>query len=197
MRLVPVGSRFETTRIDRHGIIADAAGSRLGQQALNDHFRLLVGALAEMVVPHASLRVDEIKRRPIIVVEGPPNRILAVDRDGIVDPQRFDLPPHVVDVLFKLEFRRVDADDDQSLVLVLLRPSAKVGLRAQPVDAGVGPEMDENDFSPQGRRRQRRRIEPLIARAREASSEWSVIGPMQARERMRPVRPWVWSIAAP
>ncbi|MGC1950039.1 MAG: hypothetical protein WA679_21145, partial [Pseudolabrys sp.] len=51
------------------------------------------------------------------------------------------------DVLFKAEFRRMDADHDQSLVLVFFRPGAKVGLRAQPIDAGIGTEIDNDDFS--------------------------------------------------
>jgi hypothetical protein len=46
----------------------------------------------------------------------------------------------------------MDADHDQSFVLVLLCPGAEVELRAQPIDAGVGPEMDEDDLSAQGRR---------------------------------------------
>src|SRR3974390_3805529 len=100
-----------------------------------------------MGVADAPLRVDEILRRPIIVVEGAPDDVAAVNRNGIVAPQRFSLPADVINVLFKSEFRRMHADDDQSLVLVFLRPSAQVGLRAQPVDAGVRPEMDEDDFS--------------------------------------------------
>src|SRR5262245_17499547 len=103
-----------------------------------------------MRVPDTPLRIDEILRRPIIVIEGAPNNVLAVNRDGIVDPQRFDLAADVVDVLFKSEFRGMDADDNQSLVLVLFRPGAEIGLRAQPIDAGVCPEMDKNDLSAQG-----------------------------------------------
>src|SRR5262245_43232226 len=41
-------------------------------------------------------------------------------------------------------------------------PGADVGKRAQPVDAGVGPEIDEDDLAAQRRRSQRRRIEPFI-----------------------------------
>ena len=115
-----------------------------------------------MVVPDASLRIDKVLRRPILVVEGAPNEIVAVHGDRIVDPQRFNLTADVVDNLLKSVFRRMDADHDQSLILVFLRPCAKVSLRAQPVDAGVCPEMDEDDFSAQARRRERRRIEPVL-----------------------------------
>src|SRR5262249_27288957 len=43
-----------------------------------------------------------------------------------------------------------------------LGPGADIGKRAQPVNAGGRPEIDEDDFSAQRRRRQRRRIEPLV-----------------------------------
>src|SRR5262245_34449800 len=41
-------------------------------------------------------------------------------------------------------------------------PGADVGKRAQPVDAGIGPEIYDHDFSAEGRRGQRRRIEPFV-----------------------------------
>jgi hypothetical protein len=44
-----------------------------------------------MRVPDAPLRIDEILRRPVIIVEGAPDNVLAVDGDRIVDPQCFDL----------------------------------------------------------------------------------------------------------
>jgi hypothetical protein len=59
---------------------------------LNDHFRLLVVALAELVMPNAALRVDEVKGRPIFVVEGTPDRMVAVDRDRVVDLHVLRLP---------------------------------------------------------------------------------------------------------
>ena len=73
-----------------------------------------------MCVPDAPVRVDEILRRPVIVMEGTPNDVLAIDRDRIVDSQRFGLAADVVEILLKSEFRGMDADNDQPLVLVLL-----------------------------------------------------------------------------
>src|SRR5262249_48848431 len=145
----PIGGDLEAARVDGYQVIGDAGGSGLGEQALNDHLRLLVRALAEMVVPYTPLRIDEIQRRPIIVVEGAADYRLAVDGNRIVDPQRLNLPADIVDVPFKSEFRRVDTDHDQSLVFVFLRPGTDIRKRAQPIDASVGPEIDENDFSAQ------------------------------------------------
>jgi hypothetical protein len=41
----------------------------------------------------------------------------------------------------------VDADDHESLVAVLLVPGADVAERAEPVDARVRPEVDQDDPS--------------------------------------------------
>jgi hypothetical protein len=54
----------------------------------------------------------------------------------------------------------VDADHDQPLILVFLGPRAYISERAEPVDAGIGPEIDENGFSLQPRRAERGRVEP-------------------------------------
>ena len=47
------------------------------------------------------------------------------------------------------ELRRVDADDRQALGAVALVPGLEVGQRAQAVDAGVRPEVDEHDAAAQ------------------------------------------------
>src|ERR1700730_7206535 len=46
------------------------------------------------------------------------------------------------------------------MILVLLAPRANVRKSAQPLDAGIGPELDEQDFPAQAVRRQWPRIEP-------------------------------------
>ena len=61
---------------------------------------------------------------------------------------------HVVEVVLKAKLRRVHADHHQTLIPVFLGPRADVGKGAEPVDTGVGPEVDENDFSAQAGRRQ-------------------------------------------
>ena len=54
----------------------------------------------------------------------------------------------------------MDADDDQAVLRVLLGPGADLGERAKPVDAGVGPEVDEHDLPAQGLHRERLRVQP-------------------------------------
>ena len=69
---------------------------------LNDHFRLFVCALAEMMMPNTPLRIDEIQRRPILVVEGTPYDMVVVDRDRVIDPHVLHGPAHVVRGSFQM-----------------------------------------------------------------------------------------------
>jgi hypothetical protein len=104
--------------------------------------------------------VGEVDRRPEVVREGAPNGIVAVDRDGELNAEVARLGDDVVDVLLEAELGRVDADHGQAVVPVLGCPGPQVGERAQPVDAGVGPEVDEDDLSAQALGRERVGVEP-------------------------------------
>ena len=128
---------------------------------LDDPFRALETALTKVMMTDAPLRVDEVDRRPVLVAERPPDGVLAVDRHRVVDAHVRDRLAYVVDVLLELELRRVNADHHQAPTLVLLGPGAHVRQRAQPVDAGIGPEVDEDDLTAQARNGQRRRVEPV------------------------------------
>ena len=96
-----------------------------------------------------------------MVVERAPHRVVAVDRDREVDRHVPDGHPNVVDVLLERELGRMDADHDQSLLLVLVRPRADVRERSEPVDARVGPELDEHDLPAEPSRRQRLGVDPV------------------------------------
>ena len=66
-------------------------------------------------------------------------------------------------------------------------PYAEVGLRAQPVDAGVCPEMDKDDLSAQGRCRQARRIEPRVCTVKRCEPGligcWAAAKPVKKCDR--------------
>jgi hypothetical protein len=81
-----------------------------------------------------------------------PDRIIAIERDRIVDGHVLDGLAHVVNVAFKRELRSVDPDHNQPQIRVPLSPGAYKGECAEPVDAGVGPEVDKNDLPVQIRR---------------------------------------------
>ena len=53
------------------------------------------------------------------------------------------------------------AHNDQAVAAIRLRPRADVGLGAQPVDAGEGPEVHQDDVAAQLRRPERGRADPL------------------------------------
>src|SRR5829696_5515229 len=115
-----------------------------------------------MMMPKASLRIDEIQRRPITVLESPPYDMLIVHCDRITDVHFLQGPAHVAHILFKGELRRMDADHYQPLIFVLVGPGADIRKLPQPVDAGVGPEIDQDDLPAQSLRRQGWRIQPLV-----------------------------------
>ena len=84
LQAVPIGGSFDTTGIDRNQLVIDAADSGLGQQLLKNPLRLLVVALAEVMMANLPLRIDEIERRPIVVVERLPERVVVINCDWML-----------------------------------------------------------------------------------------------------------------
>ena len=93
------------------------------QQLLDRPLGLLVGALAEMLEADAPVAVDQVERRPVVVVERPPDRELVVDHDRVADAQLAHRAAHVVEVVLEAELGRVHADDDQPAVAIALMPT--------------------------------------------------------------------------
>src|SRR2546427_431032 len=81
-------------------------------------------ALAEMVVPDSSVLVGDVHGGPVPVAEGLPDRVVAVERDGILDPHLLRRLADVVDVPLERKLQRVDADHHEALIRVLLGPGA-------------------------------------------------------------------------
>ena len=88
--------------------------------------RFFVASFAELLVADDPLRVDEVQRRPVVIGERAPDRVVVVDRDRIVDRSRLDRVAYAIDVMLEGELRRVDADHDQPVVSICLRPRADV-----------------------------------------------------------------------
>src|SRR5437867_4468203 len=126
----PIGLSLETIGSDRDQVVTDALASGLAQQLLNDPFALFVLTLPELVVPDSSLRVGDVHSGPVPVAESTPDRIVAVERDRIPDPDVLRGLAHVVDVALERELGRVDANNDEPPVAVLLGPRADVSQRA-------------------------------------------------------------------
>ena len=155
----PVGRRFDTGGLEEHEALVDV-DTGLAQEHLEDHLGFLVLAFAEVVVSDTPFGVAEIESRPVVIAEGAPDSILAIESDRVFDPHVPHSSADVLDVALERELGGVHTDDHEPLARILLVPGAKVGKLAQPVDTRVGPEVDQNDLSAQRGHGQRGRIEP-------------------------------------
>ena len=136
---VPVGLGLDAPAFDRDRLALDA------EQPLQHLLGALIAPLPEMLVADDPVPVDEVERRPVVVVEGAPDRIVVVDGDRVVDRALPHRRAYELDLVLEGELRRVHADHRQPVVPVGLRPRADVRLGAQPVDARQRPEVDEDD----------------------------------------------------
>jgi hypothetical protein len=137
--VIPVGLGLHAEAYDGDEFALDP------EQVLDHALRLLVAAFAEVLVADDPFPIAEVERRPVVVVEGPPDPVVVVERDQVVDFPLLHRAAHEVDVVHERELRRVGSDHDQPVVSVGLRPRADVRLLAQPVDAGERPEVHEDD----------------------------------------------------
>src|SRR3954467_5652495 len=177
-QVVPAGPPLHSHPFDRDVLARDAEGP------LDQSLRLLVATLAEVVVADDGVGVDEVERRPVVVVECAPDLVVVVQRDRVVDLALVRRLPHTLDVALERELRRVDSDDDQPVVAIGVRPRPDVWLRAQPVDAGERPEVDEHDAAAQIGRAERVGVEPL----RGPAERRHVLVPEHAQSRPPPKR---------
>src|SRR6516164_5721719 len=105
--------------------------------------------------------LHKIEGRPELVVKSPPDRVVVVYCNWIIDHHGLRSLAHILDVSLELEFGRVYSDDNQSMVPVLPRPRSDIGEGAPPVNAGICPEVDEDDVSAKALAAQWWRIEPF------------------------------------
>jgi hypothetical protein len=64
--------------------------------------------------------VDDVQRRPVVVVERGPDGVVVVDRHRVIDPQVLDGAADVVEVVLDVELRGVDPVMGPRLVVQLL-----------------------------------------------------------------------------
>jgi hypothetical protein len=95
-----------------------------------------------MLETYFSFGINKVRGGPVLVVERVPDLVVTVQRDGISYPKLSDGFLHILRLLFKIELGRVDSDDYQAAVFVLIRPGANIGNVADAVDAGVVPEIN-------------------------------------------------------
>ena len=117
------------------------------EQLADDPLRKLIFALAEMVVADPPFAIDEIMGGPEAVFERAPQPEVVIERDGIVDAELGNRLADIGGFPLEREFRRVDADDDQAMLGITIMPGADVWQGAQAIDAGIGPEIDQDDLA--------------------------------------------------
>ena len=121
----------------------------MNEELLDRSFNLIVLALTGVLENDLSVLVDDVLRRPVLIVVGIPRRIVVVLCDRILDAMALDRGLNVADDLLEWELRCMNADDDKSSFLVGVIQFRDVWQRAGAVDAPVCPEIDEDDFPAQ------------------------------------------------
>src|SRR5678815_2615404 len=104
---LPIGGRLHTTRFDRYQLIVDVARAGFREQILQDLLRSFVIALTKLAMAYTAICIDEVRGRPVLVLESAPYRMLAVDGYWIFDSHRFSSTAYVADVLLEAELRTV------------------------------------------------------------------------------------------
>jgi len=103
---------------------------------------------------------ESYARLHLAIVECLPGGVVVVLRDRVLDLQALDRGLRLLRGLLKGELRRVDADYDQSLLLVPLVLFLDVGKMVEAIDAGICPEVDQHDTPAQRIHLQRLGIQP-------------------------------------
>ena len=120
------------------------------EQLADDLLGRVVAALAELGVADAPVPVDEVHRRPEPVVVGVPGRERRVEGHRVGQSGLGHGVADVAELALERQLGRVDADHDEPGVRVALGPCLHVRLDVDAVDAGEGPELDEDGPAPEG-----------------------------------------------
>ena len=131
-------------------------GEQLADRVLGD----VVLALAEVVVANAPVPVDQVLRRPVLVLPRVPGGVAVVERDRVADAEAADVLGDVCRLALEGKLGRVDADDHEPVGAVARVPRLHVRERAQAVDARIRPEVDQDHLAAQLVQRKRPCVQP-------------------------------------
>jgi hypothetical protein len=127
-----------------------------------------------MLEDDLSVLVDDVLRRPVLIVVGVPRRIVVVLRDRILDAMALDRGLDVAGHLLEWKLRCMNAYDDKPSFFVGVIQFRDVWQRAGAVDAPVCPEIDEDDFPAQISNAQWAGVEPVADTDKVWGDPWSL-----------------------
>jgi hypothetical protein len=113
LEVLPGGRRLRATRVEAGGVGVEVALPGLPEQPADDPLGVLVSLLPEQPVAEATVRVEDVECGPVLVAEGPPDREVVVDRDGVPHSDLLRGLTDVVEVPLEHELGGVDADQHQ------------------------------------------------------------------------------------
>ena len=142
------------------------------QQQLTDQvLRPVVISFSKMMPAYVTLRIDKVVCRPVLIIERLPDGVVVIQSHReILDPEVTHGALHIASFSFECKFRSVNPENDQAVILISFVPVRYVWQRAQTVDAGISPEVDQDDLASQGLWRERCGIQPRTPRRQEAGS---------------------------
>src|SRR5580698_2676107 len=152
--------RFNTASSVAEEIQIQVRGPVFLEKFLNYALRGSVVALSEMLVTDSPFRICNVERRPVLIVKVLPDPVVVVHHDWIGNTQVAQRRFYVRLLFLKRKLWGVHTDHDQSCLLIFRCPTLDIGQRSQTVDAGICPEIDEHNLSPQRATVYRGGIEP-------------------------------------
>ena len=90
---------------------------------------------------------DQINGRPCPIVKSVPYAEVVIHGDRVRNSMLFQIAPQVSQLLLIGKLRRMHANDNQTVILILLMPIDDIRLDIFAVPAAEGPELNQNHFA--------------------------------------------------
>ncbi len=124
----------------------DLFGKQRRYRKLNSaRLRVTRSCFTNVYVAYPITFIDQVVSWPVAITHGASEGEVAVDHDGMVEPEFLCLCPNRVDVLFPFEFRAVNTDHLERSIGELCLKFAHPSKRAIAVLALKSPEADQDN----------------------------------------------------
>ena len=130
------------------------------KKPLNQSLGLLISPFSDTNVTNQASFINEIHRGSVAVAVPVPRSEIVVDGDEISNVLILQIVSDFLHILFVRKLRRMDSDNHQALVCILLMPLFHLGFDVATVVAAECPELHKYDLAFQFSRLYRSAIEP-------------------------------------